>query len=61
MGEQKYMVLLDGMEVAENMSLDMAMILAQGIFEKYHAQAATVGMTVSIAAIVDDEPPKEGT
>ena len=49
------MVLLDGTEVAENMPLDMAMILAQGIFEKLYAQAATCGMTVSIAAIVEDE------
>ena len=55
MSEQRYMVLLDGTEVAENMPLDMAMILAQGIFEKLYAQAATFGMTVSIAAIVEDE------
>lgn len=55
MSEQRYMVLLDGMEVAENMPLDIAMILAQGIFEKFHAQAATCGMTVSIAAIVEEE------
>ena len=55
MSEQRYMVLLDGTEVAENMPLDMAMILAPGIFEKLYAQAATCGMTVSIAAIVEDE------
>lgn len=59
MKEQKYNVLLDVYKVAENISLDMALILAKGIFAEYHNQAATVGMMVSIEAIVDDEPPKE--
>lgn len=60
MREPKYIVLLDGFKVAENMSLDMALILAKGIFAEYHNQAATVGMMVSIESILDDEPPKEG-
>lgn len=50
MNEQRYGVLLDGTNVAEDMPLDIALILAKGIFDEYHAQAAQIGMTVSIRA-----------
>ena len=55
MDEQRYGVLFDGTIVAEDMPLDMALILAKGIFDEYYEQASQVGMTVSIRALAKEE------
>lgn len=55
MEEQRYGILLDGSIVAEDMPIDIALILAKAIFQEYHAQAAQMGMTVSIRAIAEEE------
>lgn len=55
MAEQRYRVLIDGTEVANNMPLDMMLVLVEAAFEKYHQQAKIAGMTVSIIANPEED------
>lgn len=54
MHEQRYNVLIDGTEVAENMPLDMVLVLVEAAFQKYYQQCRIAGMTISITAIAEE-------
>ena len=54
MHEQRYNVLIDGAEVAENMPLDMVLVLVEAVFQKYHEQCRIAGMTISITAVAEE-------
>lgn len=53
--EQRYSVLMNGNVVADDMPLDIALVLVEAAFEKYHAQAMAEGMTISITALAQEE------
>ena len=53
--EQRYFVLMNGNVLADDMPLDMALVLVEAVFEKYHAQAMAEGMTISITAKAQEE------
>ena len=55
MAEQRYKVLIDGAEVADNMPLDMVLVLVEAVCQKYHQQARIAGMTISIIAIPEED------
>jgi len=50
MESTKYTVKLDGDVVAEHIEFEIAIILVEGIFQKYHQQAACSTMEVTIAS-----------
>ena len=54
MHEQRYNVFIDDAEIAENMPLDMAMVLVEAAFKKYYEQCRIAGMTISITAVAED-------
>ena len=54
MHEQRYNILIDGAEVAENMPLDIMLVLVEAIFTKYHEQCRIAGMTISVTAVAEE-------
>ena len=50
MASIKYTVKLDGAIVAEHVDFEIAIILVEGIFQKYNQQAACSTMEVTIAS-----------
>lgn len=52
---QRYDVLMGDIRVAENLTLDIAMVLVEALFKKYYKEASVCGMTISIKAIAQEE------
>lgn len=51
MPEQRYNVLVNDECIAKDMSIETAMMLEKAVFETYYAEAAEVGMLVTIEAV----------
>ncbi len=50
MSETKYTVKIDGEIVARHLSMDIVVILVEGIFQKYREQATNVEMEVTVVS-----------
>ena len=48
MGCLKYTVIMDGAVIAEHMEIETAIILVEGLFQRYYQQAQDIGMSITI-------------
>lgn len=51
MEETLYNILIDNEIIATNLRLDHAVIFIKALFQEYYAQAATIGLKITIEAI----------